>query len=83
MLMKRFYSDVFGRYKSEEWEVFKRMQKSPEAQEAFQAFLERRKPDFSKFSQNCALAARIEDKIMAHKHRESELAIGGLNTAIV
>ncbi|OGD58469.1 hypothetical protein A3K78_00085 [Candidatus Bathyarchaeota archaeon RBG_13_52_12] len=50
MLMKRFYSDVFGKYKPEEWEVFKRMQKSPEAQEAFQAFLERRKPDFSRFS---------------------------------
>ena len=50
MLMKRFYSEMFGKYKSEEWEVFKRMQKSPEAQEAFQAFLERRKPDFSRFS---------------------------------
>jgi len=50
MLMKRLYSDMFGKYKSEEWEVFKKMQKSPEAQEAFQAFLERRKPDFSKFS---------------------------------
>jgi len=50
MLMKRFYSDVFGKYKAEEWEVFKRMQRSPEAQEAFQAFLERRKPDFSRFS---------------------------------
>jgi enoyl-CoA hydratase/carnithine racemase len=50
MLMKRFYSEVFGKYKPEEWEVFKRMQKSPEAQEAFQAFLERRKPDFSRFS---------------------------------
>jgi enoyl-CoA hydratase/carnithine racemase len=50
MLMKRFYSEVLGKYKPEEWEVFKRMQKSPEAQEAFQAFLERRKPDFSRFS---------------------------------
>jgi enoyl-CoA hydratase/carnithine racemase len=48
--MKRFYSEVLGKYKPEEWEVFKRMQKSPEAQEAFQAFLERRKPDFSRFS---------------------------------
>jgi enoyl-CoA hydratase/carnithine racemase len=50
MLLKRFYSEVYGKYKPEEWEVFRRMQKSPEAQEAFQAFLERRKPDFSKFS---------------------------------
>lgn len=49
-LIKRLYSDALSKYKPEEEEVFMRMQKSPEAQEAFQAFLERRKPDFSKFT---------------------------------
>lgn len=49
-LIKRLYSDALSKYKPEEEEVFMRMQKSPEAQEAFQAFLERRKPDFSKFA---------------------------------
>jgi len=33
----------------EEGAEFFRRQKSPEAQEAFKAFFERRKPDFSKF----------------------------------
>jgi len=49
-LLRRVYSDTLTRYNPEEEEVFKRMQKSPEAQEAFQAFLERRKPDFTKFT---------------------------------
>jgi len=49
-LIKRLYSDALAKYKPEEEEVFMRMQKSPEAQEAFQAFLERRKPDFTKFT---------------------------------
>jgi enoyl-CoA hydratase/carnithine racemase len=49
-LIKRFYSDIFTKNKPEEEDVFRMMQKSPEAQEAFKAFLERRKPDFSKFT---------------------------------
>jgi enoyl-CoA hydratase/carnithine racemase len=34
----------------EEGEVFRRMLVAPEAKEAFSAFFEKRKPDFSKFS---------------------------------
>jgi 1,4-dihydroxy-2-naphthoyl-CoA synthase len=34
----------------EEGLEFSRRQKSPEAQEAFKAFFEKRKPDFSKFT---------------------------------
>ena len=34
----------------EEGEVFRRMLVAPEAKEAFTAFFEKRKPDFSKFS---------------------------------
>ena len=50
MLIKRFYSDAYSKYMSAEGEEIRRRQKSPEAQEAFQAFLERRKPDFTKFT---------------------------------
>ena len=49
-LIKLLYSDASTRYKPDEEKAFMKMQKSPEAQEAFQAFFERRKPDFSKFS---------------------------------
>ena len=48
-LIKYGKSDVPGRI-AEELELFRNRLRSPEAAEAFQAFLEKRKPDFSKFA---------------------------------
>ncbi|MHA2038045.1 MAG: enoyl-CoA hydratase [Promethearchaeota archaeon] len=49
-LIKKQYLRVLSKLMPEEGTEFSRRQKSPEAQEAFKAFFERRKPDFSKFS---------------------------------
>ncbi|MFX1344903.1 MAG: enoyl-CoA hydratase [Promethearchaeota archaeon] len=48
--IKKYYNGVLEKIMPEEGAEFVRRQKSPEAQEAFKAFFEKRKPDFSKFS---------------------------------
>ncbi len=48
-LIKKHYLRNLKKLMPEEGAEFSRSQKSPEAQEAFKAFFERRKPDFSKF----------------------------------
>ncbi|MFW9867879.1 MAG: enoyl-CoA hydratase [Candidatus Thorarchaeota archaeon] len=48
-LIKKHYLRALKDLMPEEGAEFFRRQKSPEAQEAFKAFFERRKPDFSKF----------------------------------
>ncbi|MHA2392377.1 MAG: enoyl-CoA hydratase [Promethearchaeota archaeon] len=47
-LIKKHYGNVLAKLMPEEGAEFARRQRSPEAQEAFKAFFERRKPDFSK-----------------------------------
>ena len=47
-LIKNGRDDVPGRI-AEELVLFRERLRSPEAAEAFQAFVEKRKPDFSKF----------------------------------
>ena len=49
-LIKKHHLRVLSKLMPEEGIEFSRRQKSPEAQEAFKAFFERRKPDFSKFT---------------------------------
>jgi enoyl-CoA hydratase/carnithine racemase len=49
-LMKRPIAAAVSQVISEELEIFIERLKSPEAAEAFQAFVERRKPDFSRFA---------------------------------
>lgn len=49
-LIKKHYMELLQKLMPEEGVEFVRRQRSPEAQEAFRAFFERRKPDFSKFS---------------------------------
>jgi enoyl-CoA hydratase/carnithine racemase len=46
-LIKNGKTDVTGRI-AEELELFRQRLRSPEAAEAFQAFVEKRKPDFSR-----------------------------------
>jgi enoyl-CoA hydratase/carnithine racemase len=48
-LMKLGQAELIGARMSEESAMFGKMLKSPEAREAFGAFLQKRKPDFSKF----------------------------------
>jgi enoyl-CoA hydratase/carnithine racemase len=48
--IRKYYSDVLEKLMPDEFAEFFRRQRSPEAQEAFKAFFEKRKPDFSKFS---------------------------------
>jgi len=48
-LVKKYYKGKMEKIMPEEFAEFARRQMSPEAQEAFSAFFERRKPDFSKF----------------------------------
>jgi enoyl-CoA hydratase/carnithine racemase len=48
-LIKKYYKSVLEKSMSNEDEEFVKRQVSPEAQEAFTAFFERRKPDFKKF----------------------------------
>jgi enoyl-CoA hydratase/carnithine racemase len=48
-LIKKHQLSVLSKLMPEEMIEFSRSQKSPEAQEAFRAFFEDRKPDFSKF----------------------------------
>jgi enoyl-CoA hydratase/carnithine racemase len=48
-LMKLGYADTIARRMGEEGEVFGRMLRAPEAREAFAAFFEKRRPDFSSF----------------------------------
>lgn len=48
-LMKRGRKDVVMQQMAVEGEIFGQRLRSPEAREAFQAFFEKRKPDFSKF----------------------------------
>jgi len=49
LLMKRGRKDVVMQQMAVEGEIFGQRLRSPEAREAFQAFFEKRKPDFSKF----------------------------------
>jgi enoyl-CoA hydratase/carnithine racemase len=49
LLMKRARKDLVMQQIAVEGEVFGQRLRSPEAREAFQAFFEKRKPDFSKF----------------------------------
>ncbi|MFM1988793.1 MAG: hypothetical protein RJA99_1750 [Pseudomonadota bacterium] len=49
-LMKAGYADAIARRMADEGEVFGRMLRAPEAREAFTAFFEKRRPDFSRFS---------------------------------
>ena len=49
-LIKKYYSGRLAKLMPEEMVEFSRRQKSPEAQEAFSAFFEHRKPDYSKFT---------------------------------
>ena len=49
-LMKRPIESAVSKTISEELEIFIGRLKSPEAAEAFQAFMEKRKPDYSRFS---------------------------------
>ena len=49
-LLKKHYLGALAKLMPEEGAEFFRRQKSPEAQEAFKAFFEGRKPDFSKFT---------------------------------
>ncbi|MFX1311201.1 MAG: enoyl-CoA hydratase [Promethearchaeota archaeon] len=49
-LIKKHYRELLQKLMPEEGAEFAARQRSPEAQEAFKAFFERRKPDFSKFS---------------------------------
>ena len=51
-LMKKYHKSILEKLMPEEGSEFVRRQVSPEAQEAFKAFFERRKPDFSKFEKN-------------------------------
>lgn len=48
-LLKKYHKSILEKLMPEEGVEFMRRQVSPEAQEAFKAFFERRKPDFSKF----------------------------------
>jgi enoyl-CoA hydratase/carnithine racemase len=48
-LMKAGYAEAIGRRMDEEGQVFGRMLRAPEAREAFTAFFEKRRPDFSRF----------------------------------
>ena len=49
VLIKKYYKGILEKIVSEEGSEFVRRQISPEAQEAFEAFVKKRKPDFSKF----------------------------------
>ncbi len=49
-LMKSSQADLVRAKMQEEGEVFRALLKSPEAKEAFSAFMQKRKPDFSQFS---------------------------------
>jgi len=48
-LVKKYHKSILEKLMPKEGAEFVRRQVSPEAQEAFKAFFERRKPDFSKF----------------------------------
>jgi enoyl-CoA hydratase/carnithine racemase len=48
-LMKEYHKGILEKLMPEEGLEFARLRVSPEAQEAFKAFFERRKPDFNKF----------------------------------
>ena len=48
-LLKKYHKSILEKSISDEDVEFVRRQVSPEAQEAFTAFFEKRKPDFKKF----------------------------------
>ena len=48
-LIRKYYKGILEKIVPEEGSEFVRRQISPEAQEAFEAFVKKRKPDFSKF----------------------------------
>jgi enoyl-CoA hydratase/carnithine racemase len=49
-LMKAGFADAIARRMVDEGEVFARMLRAPEAREAFTAFFEKRRPDFTRFA---------------------------------
>ena len=49
-LMKAGFAEAIARRMADEGQVFGRMLRAPEAREAFTAFFEKRRPDFSSFS---------------------------------
>jgi enoyl-CoA hydratase/carnithine racemase len=68
-LMKKGSRDLIRETMDREGDLFVQRLRSPEAKEAFSAFFEKRKPDFSKFESSASLHLKICDN---YKAREIE-----------